>query len=239
MQLTPYFAFSGTVVLGLCILAAAHAEPPDMSQPTDQSPKQPSSADLPPDPGQLEQATFGTGCFWCSEALFEQLRGVVSVESGYAGGGLKNPTYEQVCSGLTGHAEVVQVIYDPNVISYSDLLEIFWKTHDPTTLNRQGNDVGTQYRSAVFYHNDQQRKLAEHFKKKLNGVFRDAIVTEIAALEEFYPAEKYHQDYYRSNPAQGYCTAVIRPKVDKLKQAFADKLPHSPPPSPRRAPTED
>jgi peptide-methionine (S)-S-oxide reductase len=178
------------------------------------------------DSERLEQATFGTGCFWCTEAVFEQLRGVKSVESGYTGGNLKNPSYEQVSSGLTGHAEVVQITYDPKVITYPELLEVFWKTHDPTTLNRQGNDVGTQYRSAVFYHNDEQRKEAEHYKKKLDesGAFSDRIVTEITPLGEFYPAEKYHQDYYRSNPTQGYCSLVIRPKVEKFKKAFADKL---------------
>jgi peptide-methionine (S)-S-oxide reductase len=178
------------------------------------------------DSERLEQATFGTGCFWCTEAVFEQLRGVKSVASGYTGGNLKNPTYEQVSSGLTGHAEVVQITYDPKVITYPELLEVFWKTHDPTTLNRQGNDVGTQYRSAVFYHNDEQRKEAEHYKKKLDesDAFSDPIVTEITPLGEFYPAEKYHQDYYRSNPTQGYCSLVIRPKVEKFKKVFADKL---------------
>jgi peptide-methionine (S)-S-oxide reductase len=174
----------------------------------------------------LEQATFGTGCFWCTEAVFEQLRGVKSVESGYSGGNISNPTYEQVCSGLTGHAEVVQISYDPTVISFAELLEAFWQSHDPTTLNRQGNDVGTQYRSAIFYHNDEQRTQAERFKKKLNdsGAFRSPIVTEITAYEKFYPAEKYHQDYFALNPAQPYCAAVIRPKVDKFKQVFQEKL---------------
>ena len=178
----------------------------------------------------LEKATFGTGCFWCTEAVFDELKGVESVVSGYSGGTLPNPTYEQICGGLTGHAEVVQITYDPAVISFADLLEVFWQTHDPTTLNRQGNDVGTQYRSAVFYHNDEQRQLAEHYKEKLNGsgAFRGPIVTEITPYKSFYPAEKYHQDYFAQNPSQPYCTAIIRPKVDKFKKAFADKLKRAP-----------
>ena len=158
----------------------------------------------------LETATFGTGCFWCTEAVFDQLKGVHSVTSGYSGGNLSNPTYDQVCGGLTGHAEVVQIIYDPALISYADLLEVFWQTHDPTTLNRQGNDVGTQYRSAIFYHDDSQRKLAEHFRKNLNesGAFRSPVVTEITAYKNFYPAEKYHQDYFALNPNQPYCSCA-------------------------------
>lgn len=174
----------------------------------------------------LKTATFGTGCFWCTEAVFEQLHGVRDVVSGYIGGKVANPTYEQVCSGMTGHAEAVEITFDPTEISYAQLLEVFWKTHDPTTLNRQGNDVGTQYRSAVFYHDEEQKELAEHYKEKLNNekAFRDPIVTEITAASQFYPAEKYHQDYYRANPTQGYCSLVIRPKLEKFEKAFGDKL---------------
>lgn len=174
----------------------------------------------------LAQATFGSGCFWCSEAVFQELKGVHAVQSGYTGGDVKDPTYEQVCTGTTGHAEVIQVTYDPEVISYKDLLEVFWKLHDPTTRNRQGNDVGTQYRSAIFYHDEDQRKLAEEYKKKLDesGAFRAPIVTEITELGDFYPAEDYHQNYFRENPRQGYCAFVIRPKVDKVREVFHDKL---------------
>jgi len=176
--------------------------------------------------GRAEQATFGLGCFWCSEAVFEQLRGVASVEPGYSGGRSKNPSYEEVSSGRSGHAEVVHITFDPKVISYDELLEVFWKMHDPTTLNRQGHDFGSQYRSAIFYHSDEQGKLARHYKQKLDasGVFADPIMTEISAFEAFYPAEKEHLDFYRLNPDNQYCRAVIRPKMDKLKKVFADKL---------------
>jgi methionine-S-sulfoxide reductase len=176
--------------------------------------------------GTLETATFGSGCFWCTEAVFQQLRGVKSVTSGYSGGTLADPTYEQVCTGRTGHAEVVQVAYDPAEISFADLLKVFWQTHDPTTLNRQGNDVGTQYRSAVFYHNDQQRQTAEQYKRQLNasGAFGSPIVTEITPFVSFYPAENYHQNYFRSNPAQSYCAFVIRPKVEKFRNELKELL---------------
>jgi peptide-methionine (S)-S-oxide reductase len=174
----------------------------------------------------LEKATFGAGCFWCVEAVFQRLKGVRSVVSGYSGGRMKKPTYKQVCLGTTGHAEAVQVTYDPKQISYAELLEVFWGTHDPTTRNRQGNDVGTQYRSAIFYHSDEQRKLAEQYQQKLDasGVFRTPIVTEIVPFREFFPAENYHQDYYQLNARQPYCQMVIRPKVEKLKKVFGDKL---------------
>ncbi|MFT3883801.1 MAG: peptide-methionine (S)-S-oxide reductase MsrA [Gemmatales bacterium] len=174
----------------------------------------------------LETATFGTGCFWCTEAVFQQLKGVQQVTSGYSGGKVKNPTYEQVCSGDTGHAEVIQVIYDPKVISFKELLEVFWKTHDPTTLNQQGADHGTQYRSAIFYHDAEQKKLAEEYKDKLNKaeVYHRPIVTEVTAFSEFYPAEKYHQNYYNDNSSAGYCRAVIQPKLAKFKEVFKDKL---------------
>jgi peptide-methionine (S)-S-oxide reductase len=177
-------------------------------------------------PEKLALATFGTGCFWCTEAVFQQLKGVDSVTSGYSGGEVENPTYEEVCLGTTGHAEVVQIAYDPEVISFKELLEVFWKAHDPTTRNRQGNDVGPQYRSAVFYHDEEQKQLAEEYKRRLDesGAFRAPIVTEITKFTKFYPAEDYHQDYFRLNPRQGYCAFVIRPKVEKIREVFADKL---------------
>jgi methionine-S-sulfoxide reductase len=174
----------------------------------------------------LEQVTLGSGCFWCTEAVFQELKGVKSAVSGYSGGRIVNPTYEQVCGGNTGHAEVIQVTYDPAQISFTDILRAFWQTHDPTTLNRQGNDIGTQYRSAVFYHNEAQRKLAEEYKKQLDasGNFGAPIVTEITKFEKFYPAEQYHQEYYELNPRQQYCEYVIRPKVEKFRKEFADLL---------------
>lgn len=177
-------------------------------------------------PADLETATFGAGCFWCVEAIFQRLQGVVEVRSGYSGGARPNPTYEQVCSGATGHAEVCQVVFNPQEIGFAELLEVFWSTHDPTTLNRQGNDVGTQYRSAIFYHNEEQRQLAEEYKRKLDEahVFSDPIVTEIVPFSVFYPAENYHQDYYNQNGSQPYCSFVIRPKVEKMKKVFGDKL---------------
>lgn len=175
---------------------------------------------------QRETATFGNGCFWCTEAIFKDLKGVEKVESGYSGGKIKNPTYKEVCSGLTGHAEVIQITYDPSVISFDELLEVFWKTHDPTTLNRQGADVGTQYRSAVFYHNPEQKAAAEKYKSELNkeNVFGKPVVTEITPFDAFYKAENYHQDYYENNPNQGYCQMVIAPKLEKFRKVFKDKL---------------
>jgi peptide-methionine (S)-S-oxide reductase len=174
----------------------------------------------------METATFGNGCFWCTEAVFQRLKGVKSVQSGYAGGHVDHPTYEQVCLGDTGHAEAIQITYDPAEITFDELLEVFWKTHDPTTLNRQGNDVGTQYRSAIFYHNDQQRKLAEEYKKKLDaeGIWKDPIVTEITPFTNFFPAENYHRDYYNKNGYQPYCVFVIKPKLEKLEKLFRKKL---------------
>ncbi len=174
----------------------------------------------------MDTATFGNGCFWCTEAIFQRLVGVSKVESGYSGGKIANPTYKEVCSGLTGHAEVIQITYDPEQISFTELLEVFFKTHDPTTLNRQGADVGTQYRSAVFYHNDAQKMEAERVKMELNdaGVWTDPIVTEITAFDKFYVAENYHQDYYNLNKNQPYCQAVIVPKLEKFEQVFGDKI---------------
>lgn len=171
-------------------------------------------------------ATFGSGCFWCTEAIFLDVKGVLKVESGYSGGTVANPTYKQVCTGTTGHAEVIQLTYDPAVISYEELLEIFWHTHDPTTLNRQGNDVGTQYRSVIFYHDEEQRKLAEHYKNKLNEekVYDKPVITEITPFETFYVAEDYHQNYYALNGNAPYCTFVIQPKLEKFRKVFAEKL---------------
>jgi peptide-methionine (S)-S-oxide reductase len=174
----------------------------------------------------MENATFGSGCFWCTEAIFEQLKGVESAKSGYSGGLTKNPTYKEICTGETGHAEVIQVTFDPEIISYPELLEVFWQTHDPTTLNRQGGDVGTQYRSVIFYHNLEQKEIAELYKKKLEQakIYDNPIVTEISEYSTFYMAEDYHQDYYNSNKAQPYCSFVITPKMEKFKKVFKDKL---------------
>lgn len=188
-------------------------------------------ADAPPPAQQpatskTETATFGNGCFWCTEAVFERLKGVREVVSGYSGGTLENPTYKQVCTGTTGHAEAVQITFDPDQISYADLLEVFWKTHDPTTLNQQGPDVGTQYRSAVFYHSEDQRKTAEEYVKQLeeSKAFSDPIVTEITPFTNFYKAENYHQDYYEAHGREPYCRQQIAPKLRKLNKEFRDKL---------------
>ena len=174
----------------------------------------------------LDTAYFGEGCFWCTEAVFERLKGVKSVVSGYSGGTVANPTYEEVCTGTTGHAETCQIIYDPNEISYQELLIVFFRTHDPTSLNRQGADVGTQYRSVIFYDNDKQKELAEFAKKKINEekLYDKPVVTEITPFKVFYKAEDYHQNYYDKNPNQGYCAFVIAPKVEKFEKLFKDKL---------------
>jgi len=176
----------------------------------------------------MEKATFGAGCFWCVEAVFQNLAGVSRVVSGYAGGHVQNPTYQQVCNGTTGHAEVAQITYDPEVISYRELLEVFWKTHDPTTLNRQGNDIGTQYRSVIYYHDQHQMKEAQKIRKLLeeNQVWLHPIVTAIEPLTEFYPAEDYHQNYFEENAQQPYCQFVVRPKLEKFREIFRDKLKH-------------
>lgn len=173
-----------------------------------------------------ELATLAGGCFWCLEAAYDQLRGVERVQSGYAGGSVANPSYEQVCAGHTGHAEVVQITFDPGLISYKDLLEVFFVIHDPTTLNRQGVDVGTQYRSAIFYHAPEQKAEAERVIAELTAakVWDDPIVTEIVPLKAFYSAEEYHRDYYRRNPNQGYCQAVIAPKVAKVRKRYFERL---------------
>ena len=175
---------------------------------------------------ETDTATFGTGCFWCTEAIFQELDGVLKATSGYSGGNVENPTYKEVCEGTTGHAEVIQVVYDPSKITYDVLLKAFWQSHDPTTLNRQGNDVGPQYRSVIFYHNDEQKEKAEKYKAELDKskAFDNPIVTEISPYSKFYVAENYHQDYYNNNGSQPYCSYVVRPKVEKIKKIFKDKL---------------
>lgn len=186
----------------------------------------------------LQKATFGSGCFWCTEAVFQRLKGVRSVTSGYSGGHVKNPSYRQVSTGLTGHAEVVQIAYDPAQITYAELLEVFWSMHDPTTWNRQGPDVGPQYRSVIFYHDEKQREQAEDFRKKLDAshVFRAPIVTQIVPFREFFPAENYHQEYYELHKRQPYCRSVIRPKIEKLQKVFGEKLKDE---APTRHPSRD
>jgi len=177
--------------------------------------------------GKTETATFGTGCFWCTEAIFDQLEGVVEVTSGYAGGKNENPSYEEVSTGETGYAECIQIIYDPAKISFDELLEVFWQVHDPTTLNRQGADVGTQYRSVIFYHNEEQKNLAEKYKTELDksGAFNNPIVTTLEPFTKFYAAEDYHQEYYSNNKNKNpYCSIVIRPKLEKFEKVFKDKL---------------
>lgn len=173
-----------------------------------------------------EVAILGAGCFWCVEAVFEELQGVELVESGYTGGTIEDPTYKQICTGNTGHAEVARITFNPEVLTFKEILEVFWKTHDPTTLNRQGADVGTQYRSAVFYLSESQKEEAEHYKQRLNesGAYAAPIITEITKAGKYYPAENYHQDYFLQNPDQGYCRYVIQPKLEKFRAAFADKL---------------
>lgn len=174
----------------------------------------------------IDTLTIGGGCFWCVEAQLQLLDGVKSVKSGYAGGQVKNPSYKEVCTGLTGHAEVIQVTFDNSILTLDELLAAFWQAHDPTQLNRQGNDVGTQYRSVIFYRNEEQKKLADDYKKKLNDekVYDKPVVTEISPLEVFYPAENYHQNYYNDNSSQGYCQYVIAPKLEKFRKVFKEKI---------------
>ena len=176
--------------------------------------------------GTLETVTFGAGCFWCVEAVFKLMEGVVSVESGYAGGKSENPTYEQVCSGTTGHAEVCRIQFDPAKVAYEKMLEVFWKTHDPTTLNRQGADAGTQYRSVIYAQDERQKAIAEKYRKELDasGAWSQPIVTQIELTPRFYRAEEYHQDYYRRNPGNGYCSFVIGPKVEKFRKVFPESV---------------
>ncbi|MDZ4665075.1 MAG: peptide-methionine (S)-S-oxide reductase MsrA [Bacteroidota bacterium] len=174
----------------------------------------------------IDTATLGAGCFWCIEAVFQRLEGVLTVESGYSGGSVKNPSYREVCNGTTGHAEVARITFDKSKLSFDELLEVFWKTHDPTTLNYQGNDHGTQYRSVVFYHNEEQKKLVEKYKAEINasGAYPNPIVTEISPAKEFYKAEDYHQNYYNQNGQEGYCKYVIQPKVEKFEKIFKSKM---------------
>lgn len=171
-----------------------------------------------------ETATLGGGCFWCTEAVYQELKGVQHIESGYTGGTLPNPSYEQVCEGSTGHAEVARITFDPAQVSYRELLEIFFTIHDPTTLNRQGNDIGTQYRSVIYYHDEAQRDTARHVMAEMANVWDAPLVTELSPLGAYYPAENYHQNYYRQNPLQGYCAFVVAPKVAKFRKRFADRL---------------
>lgn len=173
-----------------------------------------------------DTATFGTGCFWCSEAIFKRVRGVVDVLPGYSGGDEPNPDYKLVSTGKTRYAEVSRIVFNPEVVSYSKLLEVFWKTHDPTTLNRQGADVGPQYRSVIFYHNERQKELAVHYKNELEkaGIWDKPVVTEISPLKNFYKAENYHQDYYKNNPSNAYCNVVITPKIEKFEKLFKDDI---------------
>lgn len=221
------------LILGATVLAAAAVascgekaapatskeEPPAMAPKSDPKPSAPT-------PAKVEVATLGAGCFWCVEAVYQELKGVISVESGYAGGTVENPTYKQVCTGTTGHAEVARITFDPSVIGFKEVLEVFWKTHDPTTLNRQGADIGTQYRSVVFYHTPEQREVAERLIAELNAakVWDAPIVTQVVPFEKFYRAEDYHQGYFRNNPRQGYCMAVVGPKVAKFRKQFTAKL---------------
>ncbi len=181
------------------------------------------------DGAEIEQATLGGGCFWCVEAVFQRLRGVETVVPGYSGGSVEQPTYQQVCTGNTGHAEVCQITFDPALVSYETILEVFWKTHDPTTRNRQGNDIGTQYRSVIFYHGDRQKRLAVEYRAKLDAakVWGNPILTEIVPLKRFWPAEKYHRDYYARNPDRSYCAFVIAPKIGKFEKAFRVRLKNS------------
>lgn len=212
-------------LLMLCVLQSACAQPahPEKSKTmkTMMEAKSENKTDK-----KLEIATFGAGCFWCTEAQFQVLKGVDHIESGYAGGTVPNPTYRQVCTGTTGHAEVTNVYYDPAVISYEQLLAAFWMAHDPTQLNRQGNDIGTQYRSVIFYHNGEQKKLAEEYKQRLNDeqVYGKPVVTEISPAPVFYKAEDYHQNYYNENGDQPYCQFVIKPKMEKFQKVFKAQL---------------
>ncbi|WP_353154094.1 peptide-methionine (S)-S-oxide reductase MsrA [Herminiimonas fonticola] len=171
-----------------------------------------------------EIATLGGGCFWCTEAVFQQMKGITAIESGYTGGQVANPSYEQICEGTTGHAEVVRLTFDPAVVSFREILEVFFTIHDPTTLNRQGNDVGTQYRSVIYYHTPEQQDMARHVMAEMANVWDASIVTELSPAETYYKAEDYHQNYFRQNPLQGYCAFIVAPKVAKFRQTFRDKI---------------
>jgi peptide-methionine (S)-S-oxide reductase len=220
----------GSIILTVLVLASAcnGQVSSSESQKTSKAAKEvgKKTMDKKVEKNDVQMATFAAGCFWCVEAVFQQLEGVEKVVSGYSGGTLDNPTYEEVCTGTTGHAEACQITYDPRKISYDELLEVFWKTHDPTTTNRQGSDVGTQYRSVVFYHNEEQKRLAEGYKAKLEAerIWTRPIVTEIVRFEKFWPAEGYHQNYFNNNPGKGYCMLVINPKIEKFRKVFKDRL---------------
>ncbi len=207
---------SAGIVITVILMVSVPLNTMNANQPEEEQPMDPN----------LETATFGAGCFWCVEAIYQNLDGVQSVISGYSGGDVENPSYDDVCSGETGHAEVTQIYFDPKVISYDDLLNVFWQTHDPTTLNKQGGDVGTQYRSVIFYHNDAQKAAAELSKKEADasGDWKDPIVTETSPFTAFYKAENYHQNYYDQNRNQPYCRFVIDPKLRKFKKEFPEKL---------------
>ena len=208
------------MILLLITLASCKAETPQTHILTEDMSIKPEFTDT------TAVATFGAGCFWCVEAIFQDLNGVYSVESGYMGGEIKDPTYKEVCTGTTGHAEVCRIVYDPRLLTFKDLLEVFWQTHDPTTLNKQGNDAGTQYRSAIFYYSEDQKKEAEFYTSELDksGAFSDPIVTTLEPVDTFYPAEEYHQNYFNQNGDQPYCSFVIKPKVEKFKKAFSSRL---------------
>jgi len=214
--------FFALLAVGIVALGVIHGFPSNASQAQDDPSNQASSEAS----AKLQRATFGSGCFWCTEAVFERVKGVEKVVSGYSGGKIPHPSYKLICTGRTGHAEVVQLTFNPDVISYAELLEIFWKTHDPTTLNRQGPDTGTQYRSVIFYHHDEQKKTAVAYKKQLDEskAFKRPIVTEISPFTNFYPAENYHQDFYELQPRYGYCQRYISPKIRKFNRLFKDKL---------------
>lgn len=221
-----FILLASTVLLsGQCQTAEKSAgKTSEISTEKSESMSNSTAATAPASNPNLQKATLGGGCFWCVEAIYQDLKGVVKVESGYSGGETKNPTYREICSGLTGHAEVVEVTFDPSVISYREILDIFFTTHDPTTLNRQGADVGTQYRSAIFYRTDAEKATAEAAKIAAAEIWEKKVVTEISKFSEFYKAEAYHQNYYKDNPYQGYCQAVIAPKVKKFREKYASKL---------------
>jgi peptide-methionine (S)-S-oxide reductase len=216
------FILTASAAVGLAAYLFANSG----ARPMPESDNQKSETTATPIPENAKVATFANGCFWCTEAVFLRVKGVAKVVSGYSGGTVPNPTYKQICTGLTGHAECIQVTYDPDVVTYEQLLDVFFHTHDPTSLNRQGADVGTQYRSSVFYHDEGQKEAAQKMIAELDaaGTFGKPIVTKLEKLEKFYPAEDYHQDYYRLNPGTGYCQAVVGPKVEKFKKRYKAML---------------
>lgn len=218
-QLQQNFKIAVTILTAIFFTSACGQTNPKNTKETSKPMTQTSTSNI-------DTATFGAGCFWCVEAVFQRLNGVLSLESGYSGGTIKNPAYREVCMGTTGHAEVCRITYDKTKVSFDELLEVFWKTHDPTTLNQQGNDIGTQYRSAIFYHNEEQKQLAEKYKEEINksGAYPKPIVTEISPLINYYKAEDYHQNYYNQNGQEGYCRYVIQPKVEKFEKIFKNKL---------------